>query len=638
MLAEALTRREILALEPPEDLSPSEWCRRNVRLPGGAKDQSVPFDPDRTPYLREILDATADPTVEVITFVASTQIGKTVLELCVMARCAAQRPGNTLWVMPTEDAAKAIVEERVKPMINASPALRRLKTDRAADWGKNGINLQASSIHIGYANSPTSLASRPLPYIMGDELAKWPLFSKDEGDPVKLATERTRWFPYRTIVLVSTPKVEHDIIWREWLAGDQRLFWVPCPNCGEYQTLEFDRERVRLRPGHEDERDRAKIIQGNLAVYHCEHCDAPIEDDQKPEMLARGVWCPDQCDVVDGLIAGELPPGMFRSYRINCLYSPMLTWSRILAEFFDSKDDISKLMNFTQSWLAQPWRERETSVTEEMLIELEEEYDESTVPDGVQVLVAGADVQHGTCYYVVRGWGANDDSWLIEAGMTESDASETDLEKLGRLMADAEWPKADGTVCKVQICCVDSGDGARTHEIYDLSRAYPQVIRACKGRDTLGTSPVMTNQVEKHDGRRQFPGAVLLSSVNTDYYKTKLAGKISNPTNRGAFRIPSDVGVGYRKSLVSEHKVITRDTKGRPKSSWMVRPGYGNQNHWWDCEVYAQASAFLRTLNRLPENPIDHEEMRRRNRQQSKAARNSPSRRRGKRGGWMSGV
>lgn len=254
----AKSRSECLAWEPPEDISPTEWCRRNVRLPGGARDQSIPFDPDLTPYLVEILDSVADPTVEVLTFVASTQIGKTVLELCVAARCAAQRPGNMLWVMPTEDAAKAIMEERVKPMIDASPVLRRLKTDRAGDWSKNGITLQSSSIHIGYANSPTSLASRPLPYILGDELAKWPLFSKDEGDPVKMATERTRWFPYRIIVLVSTPKFEHDIIWREWLAGDRRQFWVPCPHCDTFQILQFDRERVRLRPGHEDERDRAK--------------------------------------------------------------------------------------------------------------------------------------------------------------------------------------------------------------------------------------------------------------------------------------------------------------------------------------------------------------------------------------------
>ena len=159
LLSEQKSRAECRAYEPPEDIPPTEWCRKYVRFKGGSKDTSVPFDPDKTPYLREILDSIADPMVWTIAFVASTQTGKTTVELCFAARCCAQRPGDILWVMPTEDAAKAILEERVKPMIEASPVLRQLVPDRKSAWRKDTVELNGNSLFIGYPGSPTALAS-----------------------------------------------------------------------------------------------------------------------------------------------------------------------------------------------------------------------------------------------------------------------------------------------------------------------------------------------------------------------------------------------------------------------------------------------------------------------------------------------
>ena len=51
---------------------------------------------------------------------------------------------------------------------------------------------------------------------------------------------------------------------------------------------------------------------------------------------------------------------MFRSragFWINAIYSPWLSFSEIASEWLNSYQKPELLMNFVNSWLAEPWRE-----------------------------------------------------------------------------------------------------------------------------------------------------------------------------------------------------------------------------------------------------------------------------------------
>jgi hypothetical protein len=55
--------------------------------------------------------------------------------------------------------------------------------------------------------------------------------------------------------------------------------------------------------------------------------------------------------------------------------------------------------------------------------------------------------------------------------------------------------------------------------------------------------------------------------------------------------MPANVAADYIAQVSAEHKVIERDTKGRAKESWQIRPDAGD-NHWFDTNVLTFAAAY----------------------------------------------
>ena len=95
-------------------------------------------------------------------------------------------------------------------------------------------------------------------------------------------------------------------------------------------------------------------------------------------------------------------------------------WSDIASEFIKSKDYIELLMNFVNSWLAEVWEEKIEETTVDKIRNLARDYDEGIVPEDVLVLTAGVDVQKDHFYYVIRGWGYYEESWLIRTGKRQA--------------------------------------------------------------------------------------------------------------------------------------------------------------------------------------------------------------------------
>jgi phage terminase large subunit GpA-like protein len=93
-------------------------------------------------------------------------------------------------------------------------------------------------LRLAGANSPSSLASMSIRAYFGDEIDKYPASAGKEGDPVKLAIQRTETFWNWLVFLVSTPSIkENSRIEDEFEESDQRRFFVPCPHCGHKQHL-----------------------------------------------------------------------------------------------------------------------------------------------------------------------------------------------------------------------------------------------------------------------------------------------------------------------------------------------------------------------------------------------------------------
>ncbi|MCK9555002.1 phage terminase large subunit family protein [bacterium] len=565
------------AWKRPEKISASQWADTFRYLNPVSSAEPGRWKTDRTPYLRGIMDAFTDNTVDEITVMASSQVGKTEAMYNMLGYVIDQDPGPTLMVMPRENDAKSVSYNRVRPMIEGSPALVKYIPSNSDDLTKLEYRLDRMILYFAGSNSPADLASRPIRYLFLDEIDKYPKFSGREADPIKLASERQKTFWNKKTVKVSTPTTRDGYIFREYEKSDRRKFYVPCPHCGEYQVLVFGQIKWNQK-----ETSAEKIKNERLAWYECSKCNKKIKDYQKPNMLNAGKWIAKDREI----------KSKHRGFWINSLYSPWLTWSDIACEFLKSKDFIELLMNFVNSWLAEVWEEKIEETTVDRVRQLACDYDEGFVPDEVVVLTAGVDMQKDHFYYVIRGWGYSEQSWLIRCGQVEY------WEDIVEIIFNTDYRKISGSeTLPVYMTCIDSG--YRTDEVYHFCRRWHDRAKAIKGQEEISSGRFY--RASKVD-INSLTGSVIknglvLWNLNVSQYKDKISRLVSSkdPVKWHIFNEPTEE---YLNQFTAEHKVLVRNRNtGKAKEIWQKKRSTV-ANHYLDAEVYALAGAdIIRALN-----------------------------------------
>ncbi len=559
----------------------SDWADRFRRLDVKTSAEPGQWATARTPYLKGIMDAFTDPYVDEITVMAASQVGKTEAMYNMLGFIIDQDPGPTLMVSPRADDAKSVSYNRVRPMIECSPVLNKYIPINTDDITKLEYHFDRMILYFAGSNSPADLASRPIRYLFLDEVDKYPKFSGREADPIKLASERQKTFWNKKTVKVSTPTTREGYIFREYDKSDQRRFHVPCPHCGKKQVFVFGQIKW---PKEESSPERIK--NNRLAWYECIHCKKRIDDIHKQKMMLAGEW-----------IAEKDEHNRNRGFWVSSLYSPWLTWSDIASEFLKSKDYVELLMNFVNSWLAEVWEEKIEETTVDKVRNLARDYDEGIVPDDVLVLTAGVDVQKDHFYYVIRGWGYYEESWLIRADRAEY------WEDIIDALFKTEYRKlSSGETVSVYMTCVDSG--FRTDEVYRFCRTWQDKTKAIKGLEEItGGRFYRANKIDINSRTGSvITGGLVLWNLNVTQYKDKINRLVTtqNPGKWHLFRNPND---DYLTQFTSEHKVLIRNrTTGKAKEVWQKKKEAA-ANHYLDAEVYALAAAdIIRALNMRKEN------------------------------------
>ena len=262
-MGEAAAEREVWsegereAWRLPERINVSEWAEQHRVLDAMHSAEPGPWKNSRTPYLVEVMDAFVDPQIEEITLMASTQVGKTEAIFNVIGYVADQDPGPMLYVKAREDDAYSDAHNRLRAMFRESEQLlRQVPSGRAEDLMMKEFRLNRMTLYFAGSNSPAGLASKPIRYLLQDETDKYPRFSGREASPIKLARERTRTFWNRKIWKSSSPTTKEGYIHKEYQKSDKRKYYVPCPRCGHYQVLYFERikqPKGEWEPGAERE-------------------------------------------------------------------------------------------------------------------------------------------------------------------------------------------------------------------------------------------------------------------------------------------------------------------------------------------------------------------------------------------------
>jgi phage terminase large subunit GpA-like protein len=515
-----------------------------------------PWKNERTPYLVGIMDAAAEEGVEQVVFLKAVQVGFSESLRNNIGYWIDHDPGPALLVMPSEQSAKELVDERIRPLLTETPRLKAYVSDDRTDNKVHHTRLASMSIFIGWAGSPQALASRPIRYIVFDEVDKYPPFAGKEADPISLGLKRLTTYGSRSKAIIgSTPTTRVGAIWTAWERCTQRrYFHVPCPKCGHRQPLKWSQVRWPERHDGESRQDQAERVEAaGDARYHCEQCDAGWTNDDKNKAVRLGEWIDD----------GGSPRRV--GFHLNSIYSPWVSLSALAGEWMRAQGDAASLMDFANSRLAEPFEEQASS-TKPGLFEDRAKLAGPPLkcPDWTQAVLMSADVQKDHLWYVIRAWGAGARSQLLRYGIASS------FEELRTLAFGGQIAGPGGVAMTCDYVAIDAR--YRTDEVYAFASSDPARIKPVMGSDRLKMPLTQQNVKAYHE--------VVQYTVNPNYWKDVLHSLIHDD-DQTRWVPHSDIGGDYCKQMASEHKV--HDPRAN-NYVWQV-VSKGADNHLWDCET-----------------------------------------------------
>ena len=570
---------------PPEDLTVTEWAEKYRRLSPENSAEAGPWRTDRTPYLREIMDAFTDPKIRRLVVVASSQVGKSEMELNMLGYLIDSDPGPTLFILPTVDVAQDFSKRRISSMIRDCRRLRRKVADAKSRDGNNTVlkkQFPGGMLTITGANSPSSLASIPARYVFGDERDRWPLSAGAEGDPWGLAEARTTTFYNSKMVEVSTPTIKGaSAIEASYEIGTRERWCHQCPECGEFHNIVFNNIKFDFKT---NKIKGKKIYKVKAVWWECPSCGHAATEGIMKKQPAK--WIAENPDAYHQGV---------RSFWINGFASPWMSWDRIVLRFLQAKDDPHKLKVVYNTILGELWEDRGDLEDEDSFLARREEYP-AELPDGVLVLTCGVDTQDNRIEYEVVGHGHYGETWGIKKGFIMGRPDNPEVwEKLDEII-DKTYRFKDGKGLKISMTCVDSG-GHYTQEVYEACRARQHKrVFAIKGRGGDGVPYV--SPPTKVPIRENKKVTCWLYTIGVDAGKSLIMSslKVQEPGPKYC-HFPRGEDRGYDalffNGLLSERLVLKR-SRGRDRWMWEKIPGH-NRNEALDCRNYAMAA--FRILN-----------------------------------------
>ncbi|EPH2060015.1 ClpP-like prohead protease/major capsid protein fusion protein [Escherichia coli] len=444
--------RDISAgFSPPRRMPISEAVKKFMRVPKGAGN-SVPWDPELTPYIIEPMNCLASREYDAVIFVGPARTGKTIglIDGWIVYTIVCD-PSDMLVVQMTEDKAREHSKKRLDRTFRSSAAVKKRMSPRRNDNNVHDKTFRDGSfLKIGWP-SVNIMSSSDYRFVALTDYDRFPENIDSEGDGFSLASKRTTTFMSAGMTLVeSSPGRDIcDSKWRRkspheappttgilslYNRGDRRRWYWPCPHCGEYFQPAMD-----AMTGYRNEPDPFKASEA--AYLLCPHCSGIITAEKKRELNSAGVWLREG-QVIDrnGNVSGEPRRSRIASFWMEGPAAAYQTWAQLVYKLLTaeqeyeatgSEETLRAVINtdWGLPYLPRASMEQRKS---ELLEQRAEPVPSRSVPDGVNFLVATVDVQagrHRRFVVQVTGYGSRGERWIIDRyNITQSLRSDCDGE------------------------------------------------------------------------------------------------------------------------------------------------------------------------------------------------------------------
>lgn len=562
-----LFTRIFSVLAPPPDMTISGWADEYRRLSSESSAEPGRWKTAKAPYQREIMDAICDVSIQKVVVMSAAQIGKTDgFILNPIGYYMHYDPSPIMVLQPTIQMAETFSKDRLTPMLRDTPVLRDKVNDKSRNSGNTILQKIFPGGHVTMvgANSPSSLASRPMRILLADEIDRYPATAGNEGDPLFLAGKRLTTFWNKKEVCVSTPTIKGlSRIEVEFEHSTQEEWNVPCPACGTLQPLEW--ANIVFKKENLDD------------IGHC--CPACGVLSSEAEWKEK---------FVGGKFIAKYPERRVRGFHLNALSSLFVEWREIVQKFITANDEKKKgnielLKVWTNTEMGQTWEEEGEQLETDDLFKRREKYN-CEVPEEVLVLTAGVDVQDDRFEAEVVGWGIDKESWGIRYQVIYGDL------KLKPVWAELDaflsqtFTTPDGRRLKILCTCVDSG-GHFTNQVYRFCKdRTARRIFAIKGKGGADVPyynrPSTANSVKAP-----------LFTVGVDTGKSILYQRLAVKEEGANYcHFPKDKDRGYTqeyfRGLTAEKMVMTYK-KGKAQYVWTLKDSGYKRNEPLDIRNYA---------------------------------------------------
>lgn len=557
--------------------------------------------------------AVADGRYSRVVLAMAAQGGKSEALLDIIGERLDTSPVPILYVAPTQKFIREKLEPRVMKLLDEAPRLA-MKVARGKRNTKTRKVIGGVPLQLAHAGSSSELKSEPFGLAVTDEADELMANVKNQGDPIGLIDRRGETYADFVHAIVSTPsegpsEVERDPesglefwgeqdpetvnskIWNLWQEGTRHHWAWPCPHCGEYfiprfQCLECNGKDWRKVAPAEALTDTVMVCPNGCIIK-----DEPDGEDLKKAMNERGVYvAPGQWVTPDGVVHGDPPERTTVSFWVSGLASPFRTWGRrahdyVVALRSGDQGEVQTVMNggFGELWSpvdgdAPEWEEVKACALP---------YQRLDLPEGVRIITMGVDVQGNRLVYVIRGYGAREESWLLDAGELYGPTSQEDV---WLDLADViEQPVGGRHIHRV---FVDAGfrpgkkDMVPEHRVYEFARRHSRVVFPSKGFETRPTPVQIATHEVNPDGSKASRYTLQLARLDTDFLKSWVHSRIRWPKGQpGAWHVFQDITEQYCRQVVSE----VRGKKPQGGYKWVP---LSRDNHFLDAEAMAYAAAY----------------------------------------------
>ncbi len=568
----------------PERIPPWKWCEKNVK--------NIPYSPipghfksANSPWVREVMEAMADPDIRLVSIVAPVQSSKTIsAELC-LCYIIANFPGPCLWLSQTDADAKDQAEARLHKLFSECDAVKKLfPADRHKKKTQTVFFSNGMTLWVLGAHAKSNLQSRSIRWLIGDETWQWP-----NGHMQQAEARVTAFGWLGKCIFLSQGGTENDDTHRKFETTDMREWEFKCPKCGKYQPYKWS--NIKWDKNYRDGEGRIDFAKVRSSVrLVCEFCKHEIADSDANRKLlnSSAKFVPQNPNA----------PATKAGFHWNSMAS--MSWGELAEMYLRAKEScrrggLEDLKNFYQKRLALPWGDLEEDFTLDISpsgYRMGDDWDSEAAvgakgailppphenKNRVRLRFLTVDVQMDHFYAVVRSWACDASSRLVYCAKLQT---WEDVEILQNRFG--VFP---------QLVFVDAGYS--TFEVY----------RNCAKHNWTALMG---------DGRRDFPHRVN-GKITQRFYSTARHPLVSdrkcrmhywsnlgvkdtlarlrsnqNPDEGSTWEVPSDVPEEYLKMLDSEQRV----KKG---NSWEWRQIGKRPNHYWDCEAMQVCAAYMMKL------------------------------------------